>query len=66
MAYDGLFIHSQLNEIRKVILNERISKIIQPNNKTIELVFRKNNKDIIFSIVVEFFISFHQLNREKR
>lgn len=65
MAYDGLFIHSQLNEIRKIILNERISRIIQPNNKTIGLVFRKNNKDIIFSIVVDSSFPFISLSEKK-
>lgn len=52
MAYDGLFIYSQLNEIRDVFLNERISRITQPNNKTVDFIIRKNNKDIILSISV--------------
>lgn len=52
MAYDGLFIHSQLNELRDVFLNERISRIVQPNNKTVDFIIRKNNKDIILSISI--------------
>lgn len=65
MAYDGLFIHTQLNEIKKIILNERISRIVQPNNKTIELVFRKNNKDIIFSIAVDSSFPFISISNKK-
>ena len=50
MAYDGLVLRAQLNEIKKTILNERISKITQKDNKNVSLLFRKNNKDIILSI----------------
>lgn len=50
MSYDGLLVRAQISEIKKIILNERISKITQKNNKNISLLFRKNNNDIIFSI----------------
>ena len=50
MAYDGLLLRAQLNEIGKIVLNERISKISQTNNKNVSLLFRKNNNDIILSI----------------
>ena len=50
MAYDGLVIRAQLNEIKSIILNERISKISQKNNKNVSLLFRKNSNDINFSI----------------
>ena len=50
MAYDGLVIRAQLNEIKSIVLNERISKISQKNNKNVSLLFRKNSNDINFSI----------------
>ena len=52
MAYDGLLIRAQINEIKNIILNERISKITQIDNKNVSLFFRKNNKDIIFNICI--------------
>ena len=50
MAYDGLLLRAQLNEISKIILNEKISKISQIDNKNVSLLFRKNNNDIVLSI----------------
>lgn len=52
MAYDGLFLRGQLNELKKCFLNERITRILQPDNKTILLIFRKNNTDIVLSISI--------------
>ena len=35
MAYDGIFIKAQINEIKSIILNEHISKITEKSHKEI-------------------------------
>ena len=52
MAYDGLFIKNQINEFKKIILNESISKIYSVNKKEIDIIFRIDNKNINLSISV--------------
>lgn len=45
MAFDGLFIHSLLQELSSEIINGRLSKIYQPFEQDLVLVFRKNRKN---------------------
>lgn len=51
MAFDGLFIHSLLKELSPALLKGRLSKIYQPFNQDLILVFRKNreNKQLLIS-----------------
>ena len=46
MAFDGLFIHSLLNDVKPKILNSRLSKIYQPFEQDLVLTFRKDRKNI--------------------
>ena len=46
MAYDGIFIKAQINEINNSILNEHISKITQKSLKEICFHIRKNNQNL--------------------
>lgn len=48
MAYDGLFIKKQMEEIKDVILNEHIAKITMPSLKVIDFHIRKSGEDYIF------------------
>ena len=50
MAYDGIFIKSQIREIKNLILNEHISKITQKSHKEVNFHIRKNNKNIILTL----------------
>lgn len=45
MAFDGLFIHSLLQELSPTLLGGRLSKIYQPFEQDLVLVFRKNRKN---------------------
>lgn len=45
MAFDGLFIHSLLHELSPEIIDGRLSKIYQPFEQDLVLVFRKNRKN---------------------
>ena len=45
MAFDGLFIHSLLKELTPQIIDGRLSKIYQPFNNDVVLVFRKDRKN---------------------
>ena len=46
MAFDGLFIHSLLNDVKPKIVNSRLSKIYQPFEQDLVLTFRKDRKNI--------------------
>ena len=50
MAYDGLFIKYEISEIKNLISNEHISKISQISQFEIILIFRKDNKNLNFSL----------------
>ena len=50
MAYDGIFIKAQISEIKKIILNEHISKITQNLSKEISFHIRKNGENLIFTL----------------
>lgn len=50
MAYDGIFIKAQIQEIQESILNEHISKITQKSQKEINFHIRKNNKNLVLSL----------------
>ena len=45
MAFDGLFIHRLLKELTPQIIDGRLSKIYQPFNNDVVLVFRKDRKN---------------------
>ncbi|CAM3110283.1 Predicted component of the ribosome quality control (RQC) complex, YloA/Tae2 family, contains fibronectin-binding (FbpA) and DUF814 domains [Lactobacillus bombicola] len=45
MAYDGLFIHSLLGNVRKLLVGGRLSKIYQPFEHDLILIFRKERKN---------------------
>lgn len=44
MAFDGLFIHSLLHELSPEIIDGRLSKIYQPFEQDLVLVFRKKSQ----------------------
>ena len=46
MAFDGLFIHSLLNDVKPKIESGRLSKIYQPFEQDLVLTFRKDRKNI--------------------
>lgn len=46
MAFDGLFIHSLLDNLTPTLVKGRLSKIYQPFEQDLVLVFRKNRKNI--------------------
>lgn len=50
MAYDGIFIKSQIREIKELLINEHISKITQKSHKEINFHIRKHNKNYILSL----------------
>ena len=50
MAYDGIFIKAQINEINNIVLNEHISKITQNSLKEICFHFRKNNQNLYLKL----------------
>ena len=50
MAYDGLFIKAQINEIKSIILDEHISKITQKSLKEISFHIRKNNQNLTLTL----------------
>ncbi|WEV42807.1 NFACT RNA binding domain-containing protein [Lactobacillus sp. ESL0684] len=45
MAFDGLFIHSLLKDLRPILVNSRLAKIYQPFNQDLVLTFRKERKN---------------------
>ncbi|WP_251717345.1 Rqc2 family fibronectin-binding protein [Lactobacillus agrestimuris] len=45
MAFDGLFIHSLLNNLTPTLVGSRLSKIYQPFDQDLILVFRKDRKN---------------------
>ena len=45
MAFDGLFIHSLLKNLSPTLLTGRLTKIYQPFEHDLVLVFRKNRKN---------------------
>ncbi|RMC48784.1 NFACT family protein [Lactobacillus sp. ESL0228] len=46
MAFDGLFIHSLINNIKHTLIGSRLSKIYQPFDQDLILTFRKNRKNL--------------------
>ena len=50
MAYDGIFIKAQINEIKDIIINEHISKITQKSQKEVNFHIRKNNNNLVLSL----------------
>ncbi len=50
MAYDGIFIKAQINEIKSIVLNEHISKITEKSHKEICFHMRKNNQNLILTL----------------
>lgn len=50
MAYDGIFIKSQIKETKILLLNEHISKITQRSNKEVDFHIRKNNQNYVFTL----------------
>lgn len=50
MAYDGIFIKAQINEIKNIILNEHISKITEKSHKEICFHIRKNNQNLVLTL----------------
>ncbi len=50
MAYDGIFIKSQIKEISSIVLNEHIAKITQKSHKEINFHYRKNSKNLILTL----------------
>ena len=50
MAYDGIFIKFQLEEIKNLVLNEHISKITQRSHKEVDFHIRKNNQNYILTL----------------
>ncbi|AQP52853.1 hypothetical protein CBF34_10615 [Vagococcus penaei] len=45
MSYDGILTHFMVNELQQTIINGRLSKIHQPYDHEIMLVFRNNGKN---------------------
>ena len=50
MAFDGLFIHSLLQDLTPTLVDSRLSKIYQPFDQDLVLIFRKNRKNYQFLI----------------
>ena len=50
MAFDGLFIHSLLQDLAPTLVDSRLSKIYQPFDQDLVLIFRKNRKNYQFLI----------------
>ena len=50
MAYDGLYIKAQISEIKRLIINEHISKITQKSPKEINFHVRKNNQNLSLTL----------------
>ena len=50
MAYDGIFIKEQINEILVILQNEHISKVTETSHRDVNFHFRKNNKNYIFTL----------------
>ena len=50
MAYDGLFIKAQINEIKSLILNEHIAKITQKSHKEVDFCVRKNGENLTLTL----------------
>ena len=50
MAYDGIFIKAQINEIKKQVLNEHIARINETSNKEVDIFIRKNGKNLILTL----------------
>ena len=52
MAYDGLFIKLQIEEIKQTIKNEHIAKITQNSQYEVDFIFRKNSQNITLNISI--------------
>ena len=50
MAYDGIFIKKELEEIKSLILNEHIAKITMSSLKVVNFHIRISGKDQILSL----------------
>lgn len=50
MAFDGSFIHSLLQDLTPTLVGSRLSKIYQPFDQDLVLIFRKNRKNYQFLI----------------
>lgn len=50
MAFDGLFIHSLLKDLTPTLVDSRLSKIYQPFDQDLILIFRKNRRNYQFLI----------------
>ena len=50
MAYDGIYIKLQIDEIKDLVLNEHIYKITQKSHKEIDFHIHKNSKNYILSL----------------
>ncbi|KAA8810499.1 hypothetical protein F1C07_10170, partial [Lactobacillus crispatus] len=50
MAFDGLFIHSLLKDLVPTLVGGRLSKIYQPFDQDLVLIFRKDRKNYQFLI----------------
>ena len=48
MAFDGLFIHSLLKDLVPTLVGGRLSKIYQPFDQDLVLIFRKIERIINF------------------
>ena len=48
MAFDGLFIHSLLKDLVPTLVGGRLSKIYQPFDQDLVLIFRKDRKNYQF------------------
>ncbi len=46
MAFDGLFIHSLLHDLTPTLVDSRLSKIYQPFNQDLILIFEKTEEII--------------------
>ncbi|BEP29478.1 Rqc2 family fibronectin-binding protein [Helicovermis profundi] len=46
MAFDGIFIHSLVEELNKIIKDGKIDKVYQPEKDELTLVVKKNRKNI--------------------
>ena len=59
MAFDGLFIHSLLQDLTPTLVDSRLSKIYQPFDQDLVLIFRKNRKNYqYFKYIIHFFFIF--------
>ena len=50
MAYDGIFIKSQIKELKIQLLGEHISKITKRSNKEVDFHIRKNSQNYVLTL----------------